>query len=372
MLDRFDVAEDPAAMGPAILAAGDPAGAAGEGGGGTAAAVRAIYAAAVEEGGLAGSLEEVRAAAGAAAAALWRAGRGGLGLLATAARCGDGAARDLALGLAAAVPPAGSEAPVGLPAGALLATVTAPGGGLRLVLARAAGAAPFAPATLARAADLAGHLAMAGAVASRIGAADVERRVFASLLDKLAVGAIFLDPRGQILRITGLGRDILAAQDGLRPFRGSVAATSDRDDRRLQAAIRAALGDPAGEPQVVPVARASGQRGLGLVIHRLAPGREAAEGRGAALVILVRDPEHAAEPECTMLRRLFDLTAAEAEVARQLAVGLSLDEVALALGIRRNTARAHLRAIFAKGGINRQSELIRLVLKSAAMLGEEP
>ena len=42
--------------------------------------------------------------------------------------------------------------------------------------------------------------------------------------------------------------------------------------------------------------------------------------------------------------------------------GLSLDEAAEKLGIKRNTVRAHLRAIFSKAGVTRQSELVRILL----------
>jgi len=332
--------------------------------------VQALYSAAVEGGDLVAALDLVRQALAADAAALWREGRGGRVLLARAA-AGNAEAAALATALAGPGQQPGRAEEPAPPADAVRAVLQAEGG-LRLVIARGAGAPPFGAGTLALAADLAGHLRMACSLAARIGAANVERQVYSSLLDKLAVGAVFLDARGQILQLTGMVRGILAVQDGLCRLRGGIAATAGHDDRRLQAAIRAALAGATDEPQVVPVGRASGQRGLGLVIHRIADRGGAEEARGAAVVILVRDPEHSAEPECTMLRRLFDLTAAEAEVARQLAAGLSLDEVSEALGIRRNTARAHLRAIFSKSGINRQSELIRLVLKSAAMLGEEP
>ena len=39
-----------------------------------------------------------------------------------------------------------------------------------------------------------------------------------------------------------------------------------------------------------------------------------------------------------------------------------------ALGIARNTARSHLRSVFAKTGATRQAELVRLVLRSVAAL----
>jgi hypothetical protein len=44
-------------------------------------------------------------------------------------------------------------------------------------------------------------------------------------------------------------------------------------------------------------------------------------------------------------------------------------DAAEALNIRRNTARAHLRSIFSKTGVRRQTELVRIFLNSVVMLG---
>ena len=54
----------------------------------------------------------------------------------------------------------------------------------------------------------------------------------------------------------------------------------------------------------------------------------------------------------------------------ELANGLSLEEAAEVLNIRRNTARAHLRSIFSKTGVRRQTELVRIMLNSVVALGK--
>src|SRR5690606_15731499 len=66
---------------------------------------------------------------------------------------------------------------------------------------------------------------------------------------------------------------------------------------------------------------------------------------------------------------LFTFTPAETALALELANGLSLEEAALKLGITRNTGRAHLRSIFAKTGIKRQAELVKVLLNSIVSLG---
>ena len=47
----------------------------------------------------------------------------------------------------------------------------------------------------------------------------------------------------------------------------------------------------------------------------------------------------------------------------------TLDEASETLFISRNTARAHLRSLFSKTGVTRQTMLVRLILKSVAPLG---
>lgn len=69
-----------------------------------------------------------------------------------------------------------------------------------------------------------------------------------------------------------------------------------------------------------------------------------------------------------MAKQLFNLTPAETALAMELTNGLSLEEAAEALNIRRNTARAHLRSIFSKTGVRRQTELVRIMLNSVAAL----
>lgn len=58
-----------------------------------------------------------------------------------------------------------------------------------------------------------------------------------------------------------------------------------------------------------------------------------------------------------LIQALFDLTAMEARVARTLAAGSNIGSAAASFGISRETVRAHLKSIFAKTGLSRQSDL---------------
>jgi DNA-binding CsgD family transcriptional regulator len=88
-----------------------------------------------------------------------------------------------------------------------------------------------------------------------------------------------------------------------------------------------------------------------------------------ACVIFIRDPERKSEASRDTVRQLFDFTPVETELALQLANGLTLDEAAEELAVSKNTARAHLRAIFSKTGVTRQATLVRTLLGSVVSLG---
>jgi DNA-binding CsgD family transcriptional regulator len=91
--------------------------------------------------------------------------------------------------------------------------------------------------------------------------------------------------------------------------------------------------------------------------------------RRPAVAVFIRDPSDSPQASRNLLRSLFQLTPTETEVAMLVMDGQTLDETALALGVSRNTVRAHLRGVFAKTGATRQAQLVKTLLNSVASLG---
>lgn len=82
---------------------------------------------------------------------------------------------------------------------------------------------------------------------------------------------------------------------------------------------------------------------------------------GASILVSIREIAPPAVADRTILMQTFDLTQAEAHVASLLASGRSLDDAAKLLAISKDTARSHLKAIFAKTATHRQGELVALL-----------
>lgn len=243
----------------------------------------------------------------------------------------------------------------------------------RLRMFRPRSSRPFTKNEAAVCSTLLSHVRRAIGLTSRLELSEAERQLYSSTLDRLFIGAIILDGRGFVLRTTAAASAVLESRLGLHLINGRPHATNAHQDRELQAVIKEVLAHRLDEalplPRALSLARPDGTRDIGVVVQAIPSGETATGGRHSAAAIFIRDPEQNAEVENDFLRRLFDLTPSEASVARRLAEGLSLEQTAAALGISRNTARAHLRAIFSKSGITRQTELVRLMLNSAAVLG---
>lgn len=209
-----------------------------------------------------------------------------------------------------------------------------------------------------------------------IGESERRRKIAEHVLESSGVGVILVDSGGAVLTINAAAHAILAHTRVLGIHDGRLHAMRQADQQILQRHIRekaeqqrADDADPAcyaafallRDDHTLPVT----------VMVRPGPpyGPVSAPLRRTATVIL-RDPArrlHLAAPD---LEQLFGLSRAEARLAQLLADGLSTDEAALQLGVSRNTVRSQLQAIFAKTGTNRQGDLVRLLLSSAAALAQ--
>ncbi|WP_371185540.1 helix-turn-helix transcriptional regulator [Thalassotalea maritima] len=198
--------------------------------------------------------------------------------------------------------------------------------------------------------------------------------MYSQAIGRMSTATLLIDRNGKILDKNVYAQEILDRKDGLKIVGGSLEATYPSDNKRLRELIKQAFADSisqqsAGLPEAMSITRTSSEVKLGVVIEPI-PATSWAVGSGEpTAVIYIRDSVSKAHTSADIAKKLFDLTPAETALSMQLANGLSLEEAAEALGVRRNTARAHLRSIFSKTGVRRQTELVRIFLNSVAALG---
>lgn len=141
---------------------------------------------------------------------------------------------------------------------------------------------------------------------------------------------------------------------------GTLRTIGTLGDADLARAIAcASAGSSSALVTALPTA-SSPRRAL-LHVTPLPPPLRAVWPRGVALLILKVPSGHAEKGQWLQhLTATYHLTAAEANVLRHLAEGLSPRQAAAALDISYATVRTHLLALYQKTSCRRQAELVRL------------
>jgi len=180
------------------------------------------------------------------------------------------------------------------------------------------------------------------------------------VLDKLAVGFITVDTRSRIVGINKAAQDLADRRDGICIVAGKLSAQSSAESSKLHQLIEAA--SLASERKTkggdnMRIRRASGQSSLIVSIVPLP-----VERRGPTVLVAVADPEQRPKLPREALQRLYGLTSAEAKLASHLVTGASLMSYLDKANIAHETARQHLKRIFAKTETHRQADLICALL----------
>ena len=178
---------------------------------------------------------------------------------------------------------------------------------------------------------------------------------------------LLLDRSGRV-RAKSVGAEaMLAAGDGLALSDGRLATVDHAAHSALERCLStvASLPESGAGPAALWVDRPSGRRAWLVTIRPMTVRFAGLARTSAGFHVQVVEPRPAPGPTSS-LTHLFELTPREAQVLDHLARGHSLESLAQALAISPNTARVHLRSIFAKTRTNRQSELLQLCAQLAA------
>jgi len=179
------------------------------------------------------------------------------------------------------------------------------------------------------------------------------------ILDKLDRGVVLLDARGRVLDANSLAIRLLKAGDGMALRSGRFVFADAALDLRLSRMIAQRDGGAAGGTATI-AARVSRSGGTSYRVV-ITPVPRDADERDVAFVALIYAPDAQRDISTDVLRELYALTPAQAQVARSLFAGRSVEESAAALNLSLNTVRTHLKQIFTRCEVQSQAELLHLL-----------
>jgi DNA-binding CsgD family transcriptional regulator len=187
-----------------------------------------------------------------------------------------------------------------------------------------------------------------------------------ALLDGVPLGMMVVDD-DELKVANRAARTMLDEGNALRLYNGRLGGATTSTDARLRAALDEARsgGDkPIGVS--LPIDYPEPIRGLARKLHSDSAHMVGAASEAVALYLT--DPRKPLETPEEILQRLFGLTPREASLLRILANGDDLQMAAAKLRITVETARSYLKRIMETTGVNRQAELVHLVLSSPAWI----
>ena len=218
---------------------------------------------------------------------------------------------------------------------------------------------------------LAPHMRQASRVRRAVADARALGSSLAGLLENGRVGVIQLDRRGRIMEANDCARGILVERDGLRDAGGVLTSGHAGENEELQRLLAQALpryGDQ-GTGGSMRITRRKARTPLILEIHPARRvGVDCRAGQVGALVLIV-DPARRQQVDPGLVARLFGLTPMESRVVVAVAAGQTVSGIAVSLGCAESTVKTHLKRVYRKLGIRKQTELVRRVMSLEALRG---
>lgn len=178
-------------------------------------------------------------------------------------------------------------------------------------------------------------------------------------LEALRIGAILVDRLGRIVEVNPMAEALLGSDFQIRQgrFLGPRRACE-----RLERAIQNALLDKLSKDGAPILIERRGASSLMANVVPLITLIDNPLARGCVLVTL-KELGLPASPQTERLQQALGLTRRQAEIAEALARGGRVETIAEQSGVSPSTIRTHIKDLFLRLGVTRQSDLVALVVR---------
>lgn len=179
-----------------------------------------------------------------------------------------------------------------------------------------------------------------------------------SLLGSVGVGVVFVEQRRFVRSASDVARAMMEEGCGISisPV-GRIMFSDDNATDQLDLLLKR---DASGR-SVLSNAPTQGGKQFRYTFLRLATDKISEFLNGPVVAILIERDVAAAAQKRDVVFSACGLTPTEAKVAERMARGETVDEVAFAHGVSRETIRSQVKSVYAKLGVSRQVELLRLL-----------
>jgi DNA-binding CsgD family transcriptional regulator len=191
-------------------------------------------------------------------------------------------------------------------------------------------------------------------------------------LEEVELGVIATDERRRVLFANSQAEAVLGASTELKVRNAHLTVADPALDVRLGEAIADASRRSRAASLAIPAPSGGGEE----LLLSIAPLPESSAMRGPltrpTALVLVRSRARQRVASAAQLMHWFGLSPAEARLARAVGHGQTPEDYSVAEGVSMSTVRTQLRAVFARTGTGRQSDLVRLVTAAPVVRERRP
>jgi DNA-binding CsgD family transcriptional regulator len=213
---------------------------------------------------------------------------------------------------------------------------------------------------------IAPHIRRAVLIGRAIDLKAAQAASFADAFDRLSSAMLFIDTTGRIVHANAAAHKMLTDGNVLRAAPGARITSNDPN---LGEALRkifedAGKGDSALGIQGIafPIIARDGENYVGHVLPLTSGARtKTGSAFAAAAVLLVQKAELATPAAPEVLAKTFKLTPTELRILLAVTEFGGVAEIADSFGISETTVKFHLKSLFDKTGVRRQTELVKLL-----------
>jgi DNA-binding CsgD family transcriptional regulator len=181
--------------------------------------------------------------------------------------------------------------------------------------------------------------------------------IVGSVFETLGIGVLVLGANGVLKSASARAQELIDAGVGLRISpTGRVSSACSKTSSLIEA-----MTGPGAAPRVADtvIAGPEPQAAVSITLIRVGKDRFSAYFEGPTVIVLI-EPLYARERVDHRLESVsshFRLTPAERRVLSGVVAGISIQEIAEAADVSRETVRTQLKRIYSKVGVSRQADL---------------
>lgn len=219
--------------------------------------------------------------------------------------------------------------------------------------------------------QIAPHICRSALISEELRSARQQALDISSLLENMPFGTLITDASGHIKYHNAIARHMFDSHEAIALKDEQIQLFNRSYQQQLIAALAKQAADQQAvtSPDVISVSHPAYSYPLVIFVGRgnqtADPERiSTASAEPGAISIYLCDPGSALVLTSDRIALAFNLTAAEAEVALSLVNGLKLADIAENKSVGIETVRSQVKNIFHKLGVNKQQEVVRMIVQT--------